>query len=145
MSEEKKEKQLVLFEGEPVPESRAKALTKIEKKHGKDAALQRQETYVKGAKMREIIAEKTDGDPKWAIVTRTRQINRAVGIEGVNKCDPADWPFVSIGQGVTIKVYENNSTPEKRTAAMKKGMDWLKKIKAEFQELTEPKKELVAA
>lgn len=139
------QKQLVLWENEPMPESRVKALTKIEKKHGKDAAIQRQETYVKGAKMREIISEKTDGDPKWAIVTRTRQINRAVGIEGVNKCDPSDWPFISIGQGVTIKVYENSGTSSQRTAAMKKGMEWLKKIKSEFQEITEPKKELVAA
>lgn len=145
MSQERKERQLVLFEGEPVPESRAKALAKIEKRHGKDAALQRQETFVKGAKMREIIAEKTDGDPKWAIVSRIRQINRAVGIEGVNKCDPSDWPFVAIGQDLTVKVYDNNDTSDQRKPAMKKSMDWLKKIKSEFQELTKPQKELAAA
>lgn len=95
--------------------------------------------------MREIIAEKTDGDPKWAIVTRTRQINQAVGIEGINKCDPAYWPFVAIGQDLTVKVYQSNDTQAQRKPAMKKNMDWLKKIKSEFEELTKPQKELAAA
>ncbi|MBU1106977.1 MAG: hypothetical protein KKB51_09945 [Candidatus Riflebacteria bacterium] len=139
------QKQLVLWEGEPMPESRAKALVKIEKRHGKDAATQRQETYIKGAKMRGVIAEKTDGDPKWAIVSRTRQINRAVGIEGVNKCDPADWPFVSIGQELIIKSYENAPTPESRKTDIKSKMNWLQKIKAEFKQLVTPHQELKAA
>lgn len=134
MSEEKKERQLVLFDGEPVPESRAKALAKVEKQHGKDAALQRQETFVKGEKMRKIITEKTDGDPGKAIMSRQRGVNRAAGIKSISDCSPEKWPVVSIGYQLVESSYRHGKDKNHRKEIIKDSMTWLENMRKELEQ-----------
>ena len=105
MTEERKERQLVLFEGEPVPESRAKALAKIEKKHGRDAAIRRNNVYNLYGVMKEQITAKTGAEPGKAMISRQRAINKAVGIDSIKNCPPQKYGRVMVCCNVVIDGY----------------------------------------
>jgi len=134
MSDENKEKQLVLFEGEPVPESRAKALAKIERQHGKDAAIQRNTVYNFYGSMREKITEKTASDARFAIISRQKAINRAAGIEGINKCPPEKYGTVIVCVNTVINGYEIEDA-KKRSLFIKNALQKVAEMEAAIKDL----------
>ena len=117
--------QLVLWEGQPVPVSRARALVKVEKQLGAEQAAHRALVFASGSEMRKIIAEKTAGQPGKSIITRIRQVNRANRIDGVNKCGPEKWPTVKIGYDLMAAAYRNCETAGERKQKIAQDMEWL--------------------
>lgn len=141
-------KQLVLFEGEQVPESRAKALTKIEKKHGKDAAIQRNMVYNFYGAMKDKIKDKTGSDPRFAIIARQKAINAAAGIESINKCGPEKYGTVLICVNAVINAYEIENAKDRSLfikEALKKIADMESAISQIFKEKINKQSEAKAA
>ena len=78
----------------------------IEKRNGREAAIQRNIIYNFYGTMKDKIAEKSGIEPGIAIIARQKAINKAAGIESIKTCPPAKYGTVIICVNAVINAYE---------------------------------------